>query len=146
MSENRKHTLGHLDTLFHKAEELEKNMTKIHTEEENVMCKESSLNSIEIEKMLTVSSAHVTQDTFNRLMNDPDCNEIGLPVYEKVGPNGGLSFGMYVYIKSYEKICVDIPDDLMVLIKIAQDNGCSVLCLDADGQELDGCTLYEWED
>lgn len=103
-------------------------------------------NSIEIEKMITVSSAHVTQDTFDRLMNDPDCDEIGLPIYEKVGPNGGESFGMYIYIDSYEKRQAGIPDDLMALIKIAQDNDCSIICLDCDGQELENCTLYEWKD
>ncbi len=97
---------------------------------------------LEITKTLTVSTGHVTKDTFKRLLNDGMLNEIGLPVYKKA--TDGDMFGLFVYI---EPNCLDynkIPEDLAVLVKLAQDEGCGILCLDNDGPELENITTYEW--
>lgn len=99
---------------------------------------------LEISKVLTVSSGHVTENTFEALSLDGLVNEIMLPVYSKSAPGNGEGFGLYVYI---EPKCLEqgkIPEDLMPLIRLAQENDCSILCLDCDGPELEGYPVYDW--
>lgn len=101
-------------------------------------------NNLEISKMLTISTAHVTKDTFEALLLDGIRNEIMLPVYAKITPDNEQNFGLFIYV---EPTCVEqgqIPEDLMQLIKLAQENDCSILCLDGDGPEVEGYQTYDW--
>lgn len=103
------------------------------------------IGKLEVSKMLTVSTAHVTESTFEALMSDSTQNEIGLPIYSKSTPDNGENFGLYVYIT---EDCLDwdhMPGDLKPLIKLSQKTGCSVLCLDSDGPEVKGLPVYDWE-
>lgn len=99
-----------------------------------------------ITKMLTVSAYHVTHDTFEALSLDGVMNEIMLPVYEKSAPGNGENFGLIIEL---EPVCVEqgrIPEDLASIIKLCQENGCQMLCLDFEGRELEGFPVYEWEE
>lgn len=101
---------------------------------------------LEITKMLTVSTAHVLQDTFEALSLDAVRNDILLPVYNKMTADNGGSFGVYVYLDSDLIDWKRIPKDLAPLIRLAQENNCGVICLDSDGPILDGLSVYNWED
>lgn len=102
------------------------------------------MSSLEISKILTVCTGHVSEETYDKLLIDGEKNEIMCPVYTKAAPNGGEDFGLYIYLNPD---CVKeghIPDDLMQLITLAQENDCDILCLDCDGPEVEGLTIYEW--
>lgn len=96
----------------------------------------------EIVGMLTVSTSHVSQETYRKLEQDGTRNEIGLPVYAKSAPEDGDCYGLYVYL---ENISWDtVPSDLGHLIKLAQQNGCGILCLDSEGPELENMPKFDW--
>lgn len=98
----------------------------------------------EITKMLTVSTAHVTQETYDRLYHDDENNEVMLPVYEKISPNGRETFGLYVYLEPAVLDWEKIPMDLKPLVMLAKTNGCGILCLDGDGPEINELPVYNW--
>lgn len=102
-------------------------------------------NKLEITKMLTVSSAHVTQETFDRLVMDNENNKIGLPVYTKNISNNSENYGLYIYINPDINRGI-VPSDLMPLIDLAVNNDCDILCLDGDGPELTDYPVFKWED
>ena len=92
---------------------------------------------MEIAKMLTISTAHVTQKTANKI----DREEItGLVIYSKD------EFGWFIFIPEdlYEEDYDELPKDLKACIQLAMDNDCNWLCLDCDGEELDELEVYEW--
>lgn len=138
---------GHMEA--DKVDVLDANITYVTTDDQgNIVLEcdaviEKPKQVLEITKMLTVSTGHVTEETFHALEQDGVTNKIMLPVYSKATPDGDDSFGLYIYITDD---CLDwdnIPEDLKPLIKLAQEQGCGVLCLDSDGQELEGYELYE---
>lgn len=99
---------------------------------------------LDISKMLTVSSAHVSEETFEALSIDELLNEIMLPIYTKNTPDNGSNFGLYIYL---DQTCLaqgKIPNDLKPLIELALKNKCDVICLDSDGPELENLPLYNW--
>lgn len=100
------------------------------------------IQKLDIVKMLTVSTCHVTKKTFDALYQDGITNKIGLPVYGKSTCDNKINYGLYVYLDNAEK--ANIPEDLAPLIKLAQDNGCAILCLDSDGMVLDDTEIFDW--
>ena len=94
--------------------------------------------------MLTVSTAHVSEKTFEALKLDGATNEIGLAVYGKSTCDNEVNYGLYIYLDRQAVDNANIPDDLKPLIRLAQDNGCEVLCLDSDGMELDDYEIFDW--
>lgn len=104
------------------------------------------MSKLDITKMLTVSTAHVTESTFNRLTYDGRANEIKLPVYTKSIPEDEDSFGLYVYLDPNCLKDGKIPEDLMSVIQLAQKNDCGIICLDCDGPEIEELPIYEWKD
>lgn len=100
---------------------------------------------LDIIKMITVSSGHVSEETFEALAMDGIRNKYGLPIYSKSAPGNSEGYGLFIYLTSG---CIDeeteIPEELKSLVKLAQDNGCEVLCLDCDGPEIEGIPTYDW--
>lgn len=100
---------------------------------------------LEIVSMLTVSMAHVSKETYDRLLEDGTCNDLALSVYEKAVPQDrDESFGVYIYLDSVAPGEKRLPEDLRALVDFALEHNCGVLCLDGDGPELEGFVLYEW--
>lgn len=88
---------------------------------------------MEISKMLTISTAHITERTGKLL----DEEILGLCVYKK------LDYGWFIHLlDDLDKI--EIPEDLRKCLSLAQSLGCEWLCLDCDGEVLDFLDVYEW--
>ena len=87
---------------------------------------------MEINKMLTVSTAHISEETAELLDKD-----ISIVAYQKG------DYGWFIHIHDdcdeYE-----IPKDLLKLLMFAKDLNCDWLCLDCDGDILDYLETYDW--
>lgn len=90
--------------------------------------------------MLTISSRHVSADTKDLLDQAADDNEEDpMPsVYEKQG------YGWFVACNPDNKeIWDNCPADLVQCMKLARDNGCFWLCLDADGPRVETLEFFD---
>ena len=100
---------------------------------------------LEISKILTISTAHIKQETGELLHNNNEAN-CKLPVYYKKDEYGCFVFCNKDYMKdaiqdqSYE----EIPQDLWRCMVLARIFDCDYLCLDCDGTIVDGLQTYEW--
>lgn len=107
----------------------------------NRIISETGSDSYEIDQMLTISSAHVSQSTrelLDKVINDTCCVPMP-PVYEKSG------YGWFVAcLPDYdeESLGVTYPADLAAAMKLAKEHGCIWLCIDCDGPEMDELKLY----
>lgn len=110
-------------------------------EKENSVCKqEKNPQELEIDRMLTISSLHVSADTKDLLDQAVDDNEDDPmpPVYEKQG------YGWFVACDpDNEETWDNYPADLVQCMKLARDNGCFWLCLDADGSRVETLELFD---
>ena len=95
---------------------------------------------MEIDKMLTISSRHVSADTKDLLDQAADDNEEDpMPsVYEKQG------YGWLVACDpDNEETWDNYPADLVQCMKLTRDNGCFWLCLDADGPRVETLEFFD---
>ena len=98
---------------------------------------------MEIIKMLTISTCHIpmTLDCMDFLEAETACcKSFAITVYNKD------EFGWFIYINQDElaKHRTEMPEDLLRCIDLALENGCSILCLDRDGEKLNALPQYEW--
>ena len=92
---------------------------------------------MEISKILTISTAHITEETARLLDIEPDNDNMHLSVYNKA------EFGWFVYV--YKNIdAINVPDDLRKCLELAKANDCEWLCLDCDADVVDELDEYEW--
>lgn len=92
---------------------------------------------MEIDKMLTISTGHITEKTVCKLDIEAEVNVMYLCVYKKA------DFGWFVYVpEDLEDISYDIPNDLMECLLFAKENDCAWLCLDCDGEEIEELKTY----
>lgn len=87
-----------------------------------------------IHRMLDVSSAHISTDTWNMLDAEwQSCNTPleGITVYQKD------CYGYIVYLVSDEIDLSVIPSDLACAIRYAQKHDCDVICIDRDAEIYD---------
>lgn len=91
---------------------------------------------MEISKMLTVSTAHITQTTAEIL----DDGVRDLIVYKKD------EYGWFIVVPESDVIVHlwTVLPNLMTLLAFAKDLGCDWLCLDRDGEVLEYIKSYEW--
>lgn len=88
---------------------------------------------MEVCKMLTISTAHISAETAELL----DYDEIeGVVAYNKGG------YGWFIYTDAREANA--IPADLRRVLDAAYEAGCEVLCLDNDGERLSTLPVYQW--
>ena len=73
---------------------------------------------MEIDRMLTLSTAHICQDTAEKMGN----HLLNLTIYEKG------KYGWIIYVGP----------------KTAEKAGCTWLCLDCDGEKIKNLPIYEW--
>lgn len=108
---------------------------------------------MEISKMVTLSSAHLTPNTRAILNRNGDTDELGLTVYVKGCP--AADFGWYIYLpdrRDLEEVLnqdQEIAADLVEVIRraIASVPNLNVLCFDCDGpieEELPSYDCCEW--
>jgi len=92
----------------------------------------------QIEKMLVISTAHVTKETATAL-DRRGATMGGLLSY----PHG--EYGWMFYIAYVEKVDEDIvPDELMAAARYAQGLGCTWLLLDRDAGAIADLPTWEW--
>lgn len=100
---------------------------------------------MEINKMLTLCTSHVTDQTLRLLDKDATGNNFPcLGIYKKE------DYGYFIYIdkKAFceQKACSpdSLPADLVAVIAFTIEAGCDILCLDGDGEELVCLPHYEY--
>ena len=98
---------------------------------------QSTPGNMEIARMLTLSTAHIKEETANFLNDESrEC----LTVYPK------LEFGWFIFLdtKYFEDELKLIPEDLAAVLKYAKESGCEWLCLDSDGPITADLPQYDW--
>ena len=114
-------------------------LSKVEVAGDEIIIKPKNSQKLEIDKMLTISSRHVSADTKDLLDQAADDNEEDpMPsVYEKQG------YGWFVACNPDNKeIWDNCPADLVQCMKLARDNGCFWLCLDADGPRVETLEFF----
>lgn len=91
---------------------------------------------LDIQKMLTVSTSHICERTYNLLKVEPNENNLCLSVYEKA------DFGFYIPITNQIEM-EHLPEDLKRLIQLTKDLNCDVLCLDCDAEIIRYLPTYD---
>lgn len=97
----------------------------------------------EISTLMTLSTGHISLETFEQLMNESEDNTFGLCVYPK-GPD--FEFGLFLYLtedKTSKPEFSTYPQDLQDIIRYTLDNNCTILCLDCDGPFVAGLKAYD---
>lgn len=106
---------------------------------------------LEITKMLSLSTAHISKATSEKLKTEQDTNAMGLTLYEKTG--SGESYGWFLYLDAtqpcgYSKEAVEnglIPKDLAACMALTNDTGCTILCLDCDAPIVPYLKQFDWD-
>lgn len=88
---------------------------------------------MEIDRRLTLSTAHICQDTAEKMGN----HLLDLTIYEKG------KYGWIIYVDP-EIAGKKIPQDLSSVLKTAEKARCIWLCLDCDGEKIKNLPTYEW--
>jgi hypothetical protein len=89
--------------------------------------------SKQMEKMMVLSTAHVTHETRVRLDNE---NFDGLVAYDKA------EFGWWIAIVEDELDPTQLPDDLRQVLIYAKKFGCAWVMLDCDADTIDDLPTY----
>lgn len=85
--------------------------------------------TLEISKMLTLSTGHLTEQAIDYLAS------LNAPVYRKDG------YGYFVYVHwDFDDPALSLLDSL----DFAEEQGCDWVMFDSDGPQVDGLTYYEW--
>lgn len=101
---------------------------------------------MEISKMLTISTAHITKETAEFI--DNVCEDGGLSkliVYDKVAKYIDCTeeYGWFIYC-NVDLPDLNVPKDLLKVMCFTRDSNCDWLCLDRDGEVIDELDEYEW--
>lgn len=92
---------------------------------------------LQIEQILTLSTAHIKESTAKKLDIEPDNDNLCLSVYKKA------NFGYYIIIT--DNIEYDLlPEELANLIRFTKDHNCNILCLDCDAKIVPYLPTYNW--
>ena len=96
---------------------------------------------MEISKMLTISIAHIKEQTLLMLASEPTSNRFPFIV---VYPKSGYGYFLYIDRGAFEESQkhYEIPADLIAVIDFTIGADCNILCLDCDGEELQELETY----
>lgn len=100
---------------------------------------------MEITKMLTISTAHIRKETTKFIDKVCKNNDLSrLIIYDKTAHYDGCTeqYGWFIYC-NVDLEDLDVPEDLLKLIKFTKNNNCDWLCLDRDAEIVDGLDFYE---
>lgn len=93
---------------------------------------------MEFDKMLTLSTAHLTETTRNLLEKESEENNMCLTVYDKA------TYGWFIYVApNLLENNNNIPADLKRCIDLAHHYDCTILCLDCDAEPIDQLPQYD---
>ena len=96
---------------------------------------------MEIERCLTISTAHITERTMSKLENETDVNDMRLVVFSKG------EYGYWIYCKDTvieHGAANGIPEDLLKCMELAWKKNCKWLCLDRDEEVSEELNSYNW--
>lgn len=96
--------------------------------------------NLEVEKMLVLSTAHIKKETSDIL----ETAAVDLDVLCSLGVYLKEGLGYYIYFNP--EFLDGIPDDLRDCIDFTIENGCTILCLERDGQIVDDLPEYDWDE
>jgi len=101
---------------------------------------------LEISKMLTLSTKHITPETAELIEMDHE----SLPTCYRKGTVGYLIYvdKNYLYLDKdniIRELLPKVPDDLYDCMLAAYGAGCRWLCLDCNGPVDDELPVYEWQ-
>lgn len=103
---------------------------------------------LEINKLLTLSTAHLTHSTQKELaeMCEP-CDEY---IYHQFGVYAKDDFGWFIYpagdkFKFTDDQLSGLPDDLIACFALARDLDVDILCFDCDAEKVEYLQSYEEE-
>ena len=95
---------------------------------------------MEIAKMLTLSTAHISDESAVMLERECDEDNLGLSVYHKA------EYGFWIYCSPIMEDDFNngehIPEDVWNCMKLAHENDCTWLCLDCDGEIIDELPIF----
>ena len=107
------------------------------------------MSLLEIEKLAVVSTAHVSEDTANKLpataldlAGRPDLP--ALPWWPAFVRDEGWLFYLYGYQDEFEYKYELAPKDLKDVLQYVRNSGCMWCLFDCDGTKVDGLFTYEW--
>lgn len=100
----------------------------------------------EVNKMVTMSTGHLTAKTRNQLHNIEN-NVASIAVYDKVLSPENAPIGYFVYLITEEldkeHASDDIPSDLWDCIQYARSIDCDMICFDVDAIPTQNLQYYE---
>lgn len=98
--------------------------------------------TLETPKMLVLSTAHIRQetDTNFRLMTD----DVPSIFYPKVFQNEGVEYGWFIPLIEGDEWSHTVSDDLVAIRKLAEEQGCTWIMLDRDGETTEELPTYDW--
>lgn len=95
---------------------------------------------MEISRMITMSTGHISEET-SKILEDTS-NTLPIGVYDKTG------FGWFIYLPTDKtedsKILKDLPKDLAMIFMFSRHNDFDIVCLDCDGSDIDELPVYDW--
>lgn len=96
---------------------------------------------LEIAKMLTLSTAHITPETAKRLDKFVERGERSDDL-DGIVAYGKADYGWFIFVGDAKTR--GLPADLKYLVNVAYNNDCLWLCLDRDGDTVDDLISYDW--
>ena len=93
---------------------------------------------MDITKMWTLSTGHITEKTNEYLSESINSTEMNRPIVYEKG-----EYGYYIPVMD-EDDEVEYPEDLQRIIEAARDFDCSLICLDTDGEIVKWLPVYDW--
>lgn len=101
---------------------------------------------LEISKMLTLSTAHITKETAEKLENRLPHFDSFWSAADHIAVYDKDDYGWWILVSelNYAELS-QLPVDLAACCRLAMRNGCDWLCLDCDGPIEDCLPTYEWE-
>lgn len=97
---------------------------------------EERKTSMDIAKVLTISTAHIPESVAKMLGDEPRTNQLGLSVYP-------YEYGFWIYVPSYE-VERTFPEPLDLCMRFAKENSCEWLRLDCDAELLENFPIFDW--
>ena len=94
---------------------------------------------MEIAKMWTLSTGHITKETNKYLRESVNSMEIDRPVIYEKG-----EYGYYIPVIDEFDDESNYPEDMQRIIDVARDLDCDLICLDRDGEIVKWLPVYNW--